>query len=56
MVSPAGLLHAPMVTRWVDKPFAYLLINLAAEMKLFSEDCLQAQAAKSGSESVQEGK
>ncbi len=28
---PAGFPHAPMVTRWVDKPFAFILINLAGD-------------------------
>ena len=32
VVCPAGLPHAPIVTRWVDRPFAFLLINLAADM------------------------
>jgi hypothetical protein len=31
VVCPAGLPHAPVVTRWVDKPFAFLLINLAGD-------------------------
>jgi hypothetical protein len=30
VICPAGLPHAPIVTRWVDKPFAFLLISLAA--------------------------
>jgi hypothetical protein len=29
IICPAGLPHAPIVTRWVDKPFAFILINLA---------------------------
>ena len=31
IVCPAGFSHAPMVTRWVDKPFAFILINLAGD-------------------------
>jgi hypothetical protein len=31
IVCPAGFPHAPMVTRWVDKPFAFILINLAGD-------------------------
>lgn len=31
VVCPAGFPHAPIVTRWVDKPFAFILINLAAD-------------------------
>jgi hypothetical protein len=31
LICPAGLPHAPIVTRWVDKPFAFLLFNLAAD-------------------------
>jgi hypothetical protein len=29
IICPAGLPHAPIVTRWVDNPFAFILINLA---------------------------
>lgn len=32
VVCPAGLPHGPIVTRWVDKPFAFILINLAGDM------------------------
>jgi hypothetical protein len=32
VLCPAGLPHAPIVTRWVDKPFAFLLINLAGDL------------------------
>ncbi|HSW38212.1 MAG TPA: hypothetical protein VLL97_01820, partial [Acidobacteriota bacterium] len=28
VVCPAGLPHAPIVTRWVDRPFAFLLMSL----------------------------
>jgi hypothetical protein len=31
IVCPAGLPHAPIVTRWVDKPFALILVNLAGD-------------------------
>jgi hypothetical protein len=34
VICPAGLPHAPIVTRWVDRPFAFLLINLAADMTM----------------------
>ena len=34
LICPAGLPHAPIVTRWVDKPFAFLLFNLAADMTM----------------------
>jgi len=30
VVCPAGLQHNPIVTRWVDKPFAFLLMSLGA--------------------------
>jgi hypothetical protein len=32
VVCPAGLAHGPILTRWVEKPFAFLLINLAADL------------------------
>ncbi len=31
VVCRAGLPHAPIVTRWVDKPYAFFSINLSAE-------------------------
>lgn len=34
LICPAGLPHAPFVTRWVDRPFAFLLFNLAADMTM----------------------
>lgn len=34
IVCPAGVPHGPIVTRWVDKPFAFLLINLADEVTM----------------------
>lgn len=37
VVCPAGLPHAPIVTRWVDKPFAFILINLAGDMRMSFE-------------------
>jgi len=37
VICPAGLPHGPIVTRWVDKPFAFLLINLAGEMAMSFE-------------------
>jgi hypothetical protein len=32
VICPASLPHAPIVTRWVDKPFACISINLAGDM------------------------
>lgn len=37
VVCPAGLPHGPIVTRWVDKPFAFLLINLAGDVTMSFE-------------------
>lgn len=37
VICPAGLPHAPIVTRWVDKPFAFLLINLAGDVTMSFE-------------------
>ena len=37
VVCPAGLPHGPVVTRWVDKPFAFLLIGLAGETAMSFE-------------------
>jgi hypothetical protein len=31
IVCPAGLPHTPIVTRWVDKPYAFIMISLAGE-------------------------
>ena len=31
VVCPAGLQHNPIVTRWVDKPFGFLLMSLGAK-------------------------
>jgi hypothetical protein len=31
VLCPAGVPHCPIVTRWVDKPFAFLLISLGAK-------------------------
>jgi hypothetical protein len=30
VICPAGIPHGPVVTRWVDKPYAFLLISLGA--------------------------
>jgi len=54
VICPAGLPHAPIVTRWVDRPFAFLLFNLAADLTLSSEECLRYQPGKNGSDFVQE--
>ncbi|HTY63175.1 MAG TPA: hypothetical protein VMG30_13075 [Acidobacteriota bacterium] len=32
ILCPAGFPHGPIVTRWVDKPFAFLLVNLAGDV------------------------
>jgi hypothetical protein len=37
ILCPAGMAHAPIVTRWVDKPFAFILINLADEVTMSIE-------------------
>ena len=37
VVCPAGLPHAPIVTRWVDRPFAFILINMAGDMTVSFE-------------------
>jgi hypothetical protein len=37
ILCPAGLPHAPIVTQWVDKPFAFILINLADEVTMSIE-------------------
>lgn len=31
VVCPAGMAHAPIVTRWVDRPFAFFSINLSGQ-------------------------
>jgi len=31
VICPAGLPHNPVVTRWVDKPYSFFVINLAGE-------------------------
>ncbi len=31
VICPAGMPHLPLVTRWVDKPFAFFAINLSGE-------------------------
>jgi hypothetical protein len=33
VICPAGLPHAPIVTRWVDRPFGFLLMALGSEHK-----------------------
>ncbi len=30
-VCPAGIPHTPLVTRWIDKPFAFLAVSLSGE-------------------------
>ena len=37
VLCPAGLPHTPMVTRWVDRPFAFLLVNLAGDAAMSVE-------------------
>jgi hypothetical protein len=37
VVCPAGFPHAPIVTRWVDKPFAFISINLASDGAMIFE-------------------
>ncbi len=34
---PAGMPHGPIVTRWVDRPFAFLLVNLARDVSMSFE-------------------
>jgi len=34
ILCPAGMPHGPIVTRWADRPFAFLLINLAKEVSM----------------------
>jgi hypothetical protein len=34
VICPAGVAHAPIVTRWVDKPFAFFSINLSGEPEM----------------------
>jgi hypothetical protein len=34
VICPAGTPHTPIVTRWVDRPFAFFSINLAAEPEI----------------------
>jgi hypothetical protein len=31
VICPAGVAHAPIITRWVDRPFAFFSINLSPE-------------------------
>jgi len=31
VICPAGLQHAPIVTRWIDRPFAFFSINLSGK-------------------------
>lgn len=37
VLCPAGLPHGPVVTRWVDRPFAFLLVNLAGDVAMSFE-------------------
>jgi hypothetical protein len=37
IICPSGMAHGPIVTRWVDKPFAFLLINLAGDVAMSFE-------------------
>jgi hypothetical protein len=37
VVCPAGLPHTPIVTRWVDRPFAFILVNLAGDITMSFE-------------------
>jgi hypothetical protein len=37
IICPANIPHGPIVTRWVDRPFAFLLINLAGDMNVSFE-------------------
>ncbi|MCJ7605331.1 MAG: hypothetical protein MUO19_04760 [Dehalococcoidales bacterium] len=34
IICPAGIAHAPIVTRWVDRPFAFFSINLAGQSEM----------------------
>jgi len=38
VLCPAGVPHLPIVTRWVDKPFAFFAINLSGEHDVKSFD------------------
>jgi hypothetical protein len=31
VLCPEGLPHSPIITRWVDRPFAFILIDMAGE-------------------------
>ena len=34
IVCPKGVVHAPIITRYVDRPFAFFMINLSPEYKI----------------------
>ena len=34
VVCPKGVAHAPIITRYVDRPFAFFMMNLASEYKI----------------------
>jgi hypothetical protein len=34
VVCPKGTVHAPIITRYVDRPFAFFMMNLAAEYEI----------------------
>ena len=34
VVCPKGTVHAPIITRYVDRPFAFFMMNLASEYKI----------------------
>jgi hypothetical protein len=38
VVCPAGLPHTPMVTQWVDRPFAFFAVNLSDEHEIRAVD------------------
>jgi hypothetical protein len=38
VICPAGLPHNPVITRWVDKPYSFIVINLNGEHETHSVD------------------
>jgi hypothetical protein len=38
VICPAGLPHTPLITNWVDKPFAFFAVNLSGEHEAKSFD------------------
>lgn len=38
VICPAGVPHTPQVTRWVDRPFAFLAVNLSREHEIKAAD------------------